>query len=64
MSTYCLDLFRCSSWNYSKESVNHMFIEWRKVVCRLCNNIIIIIIIIIIMFRHHLSKNDISIKSV
>ena len=58
MSTYCLDLFRCSSWNYSKESVNHMFIEWRKVVYRLCNNIIII------MFRHYLSKNDISMKSV
>ena len=32
MSTYCLDLYGYSLWNYSKDRVNDMFVAWRKVV--------------------------------
>ena len=35
MSTYCLDLYGSSLWNYSKDRVNDMFVAWRKVVIRL-----------------------------
>ena len=35
MSTYCLDLYGSSLWNYSKDRVNDMFVAWRKVVRRL-----------------------------
>ena len=34
MSTYCLDLYGSSLWNYSKDRVN-MSVAWRKVVHRL-----------------------------
>ena len=30
MSTYCLDLYGSSLWNYSKDRVNDMFVAWRK----------------------------------
>ena len=35
MSTYCLDVYGFSLWNYSKDRVNDMFVAWRKVVRRL-----------------------------
>ena len=35
MSTYCLDVYGSSLWNYSKDRVNDMFVAWRKVVRRL-----------------------------
>ena len=35
MSSYCLDLYGCSLWSYSKDRVNDMFVAWRKVVRRL-----------------------------
>ena len=35
MSTYCLDLFGSSLRNYSKDSVNDMFVAKRKVVRRI-----------------------------
>ena len=34
MSTYCLDLYGSSLWNYSKDRVNDMFVAWHKVVRR------------------------------
>ena len=34
MSTYCLDVYGSSLWNYSKDRVNDMFVAWRKVVRR------------------------------
>ena len=35
MSTYCLDLYGSTLWNYSKDRVNDMFVAWHKVVRRL-----------------------------
>ena len=38
MSTYCLNLYGSSLWNYSKDRVNNMFVAWRKVVRKLLPN--------------------------
>ena len=35
MSTYCLNLYGSTLWNYSKGRVNDMFVAWRKVVRKL-----------------------------